>query len=208
MESVSSKKIGLFGGSFDPIHIGHLIIAQDAVDQLGLSEVIFIPAAVPPHKQHLDRASAEDRLNMVEAAVDSNALFSVSDAELKRGGVSYTFDTVTTIAEKEQDAELVLIIGSDTLVDLHNWYKIDELAELCEFASFMRPGESDPKEIRRKIELAPDLKERVISNTFESRMIGISSSEIRRRTAEGAGIRYLVPEAVEQYILKHGLYRG
>ncbi len=204
----ATRRIGLFGGSFDPIHIGHLIIAQDAVDQLGLDEVLFIPAAVPPHKRHRERATDEARLAMVKLAVESNPLFSVSEVELERGGISYTCETVADLAREHRGCGLFLIIGSDTLVDLHNWYKIDELATLCEFCSFMRPGESDPDQIRQKIGLSPKLKERVMSNMFESRMIGISSSEIRSRIAAGQGIRYLVPAAVENFILEHGLYRG
>lgn len=204
----AARRIGLFGGSFDPIHIGHLIIAQDAADQLGLDEVLFIPAAVPPHKRHRERASDEARLAMVKLAVESNPLFSVSEVEVERGGISYTYETVADLAREHRGCGLFLIIGSDTLVDLHNWYKIDELATLCEFCSFMRPGESDPDQIRQKIGLSPKLKERVISNMFESRMIGISSSEIRSRIAAGQGIRYLVPAAVENFILEHGLYRG
>ncbi|WP_372795917.1 nicotinate-nucleotide adenylyltransferase [Pontiella sp.] len=203
-----SRRVGIFGGSFDPLHTGHLLIAQDAVEKLELEEVIFIPAAIPPHKQHIEQTPAEHRLNMLKLAVESDIRFSVSDTEINRGGVSYSFDTVCEYVKMLPDAELVLIVGSDTLVDLHNWYNIDELFELCEVASFMRPGENDPESIRSKVLLAPRLKARVLANAFESHMFGVSSSEIRMRVAEGLGIRYLVPAEVEMYIYEHGLYRG
>ncbi len=202
------KRVGLFGGSFDPVHSGHLIIAQDALEKLELDEVIFIPAAVPPHKQHIQQASAEHRVSMLKMAVESDLRFSVSDSEVNRGGVSYSFDTVCDFIRELPDTDLVLIVGSDTLVDLHNWYNIDELLELCEVASFMRPGESDLKQIREKIGLSDESKERVLANAFESHMFDVSSSEIRMRVAEGLGIRYLVPTEVEMYIYEHGLYRG
>jgi len=202
------KRVGLFGGSFDPVHSGHLVIAQDALEKLELDKVIFIPAAIPPHKQHLEQASAEHRVSMLSMAVESDLRFSVSDSELNRGGISYSFDTICDFIEALPDTDLVLIVGSDTLVDLHNWYNIDELLELCEVASFMRPGESDLKQIREKIGLSGENKERVLANAFESHMFDVSSSEIRMRVAEGLGIRYLVPTEVEMYIYEHGLYRG
>lgn len=203
-----ARRVGIFGGSFDPLHTGHLLIAQDAVEKLELDELIFVPAAIPPHKLHIEQASAEHRLNMLKLAVESDIRFSVSDTEITRGGVSYSFDTVCEYVKMLPEAELVLIVGSDTLVDLHNWYNIDELFELCEVASFMRPGESDPESIRSKVLLPPRLKARVLANAFESHMFGVSSSEIRMRVAEGLGIRYLVPAEVEMYIYEHGLYRG
>lgn len=209
MESLSSvNRIGIFGGSFDPIHLGHLIIAQDAAEKLELSEVIFIPASIPPHKQHLQQSAVEHRLNMLNLAVETDLRFSVSEIELQRGGVSYTFDTLCDLKTVYTHSELLLIVGSDTLVDLHNWYNIDELLELCEVASFMRPGESDFRKIREKVKLSERHKDRVLQNAFESHLVGISSSEVRMRVAEGLGIKYLVPPEVEMYIFEHGLYRG
>lgn len=209
MESLPSvNRIGIFGGSFDPVHTGHLVIAQDAVEKLELSEVIFIPAAIPPHKQHLQQSAVEHRLNMLNLALETDLRFSVSETELQRGGVSYTFDTICDLRSEYAHSELLLIVGSDTLVDLHNWYNIDELLELCEVASFMRPGESDFRQIREKVKLSERHKDRVLQNAFESHLMGISSSEVRMRVAEGLGIKYLVPAEVEMYIFEHGLYRG
>ena len=204
----STKRMGIFGGTFDPVHMGHLVIAQDAAEKLDLSEIIFVPAAIPPHKQHLQQSSSEHRLNMLHLAVESDMRFAVSDIESNRGGVSYTFDTICELKAERPNVELVLIVGSDTLIDLHNWYNIDELLELCEVASFMRPGESDFQLIQQKVELSEHHKKRVLENAFKSHMVGISSSEVRMRIAEGLGIKYLVPPEVEKYIFEQGLYRG
>ena len=203
-----TKRIGIFGGTFDPVHMGHLVIAQDAAEKLELSEVRFIPASIPPHKQHLQQSSSEHRLNMLKLAVEADIRFSVSDVEVCRGGISYTFETLCELNAEMPDVELILIVGSDTLVDLHNWYNIDELLELCEVASFMRPGESDYRLIWEKVEFPEPHKSRLLDNAFESHMVGISSSEVRMRVAEGLGIKYLVPPEVEMYIFEHGLYRG
>ena len=204
----AAKRIGIMGGSFDPVHRAHLIIAEDAVKNLGLSEVVFIPAFIPPHKQHLQKAEAHHRVNMLQLALDKLPDFSVSELEIKRGGVSYSLDTLNELHGLKADAELVMIIGSDTLVDLHNWYKIDELLDLCEVATFMRPGENSIEKIKNKVKLAERFKEKLISNVFKSRLVDISSTEIRNRVAAGVSIHDLVPSAVETYIVKHRLYQG
>lgn len=195
------------GGSYDPVHIGHLIIAQDAVERLELDEIIFIPAAIPPHKQHLRKADAEHRLNMLRIAVENDLRFSVSDLELQRGGVSYTFDTIRNFKAETPDVEFFLIVGSDTLVDLHNWHNIDGVLDLCEVASFIRPEECDLDQIKQKVRVAARHRERLLNNLFESHLIGVSSTEIRMRVAEGLGIGYLVPPEVKMYIYEHGLYQ-
>lgn len=202
------RRIGIIGGSFDPIHIGHLIIAQDAAERLELSEVVFIPAAIPPHKQHLQQASAEARLNMLHLAVESDIRFSVSDLEIQRGGVSYSIDTVCELRETDPDADYVMIVGSDTLVDMHTWYNIEELLSLCEVATFLRPGEDSVEVISNKVDVLTEHKEMLLRNIVEAHRIEISSTEIRMRVAEGLGIRYLVPPEVEMYIFEHSLYSG
>ena len=206
--SPEARRIGIIGGSFDPVHTGHLIIAQDAIDCLKLSEVVFIPAAIPPHKQHLQQVAPEHRLNMLKLAVDTDVRFSVSDIEIQRGGVSYTIDTVRCLREKYSDAELFLVAGSDTLVDLHNWYEIDDLLGMCEVASFLRPGDDVLEEIAGKIKLADGYVARLMSNLFDAHRIEISSTEVRLRLAEGRSVSYLVPSSVEKYIYEHGLYQG
>jgi len=206
--SPSKIRIGIMGGSFDPLHIGHLIVAQDAVEYLGLSEVVFIPAAIPPHKQHLQRIDSEHRLKMLRLAVESNPKFSVSDVEVQRGGVSYTIDTLKTLHKVYPDAALLLIVGSDTLVDLHTWHKVEEILELCEVATFLRPGEDSLEAIAEKIPLPEKQKQPLLQNVIDAHRIEISSSEIRRRLTEGLDIRYLVPPEVETYINEHSLYQS
>ncbi|WP_168442439.1 nicotinate-nucleotide adenylyltransferase [Pontiella desulfatans] len=209
MESLSSaKRVGLMGGSFDPVHMGHLVVAQDAAERLELSEVVFVPAAIPPHKQHLQRVDAGHRLNMVRMAVESDVRFSVSDVELQRGGVSYTIDTVEFFRRQHPGLQFVLVVGGDTLVDLHNWYKVDELLDLCEVATFLRPGENGLDGIAEKIRLPDEQRARLLGNVFDAHQVEVSSTEIRMRIAEGLGIRYLVPPEVERYIYEHGLYQG
>jgi nicotinate-nucleotide adenylyltransferase len=204
----AAKRIGIIGGSFDPVHSGHMIIAQDAEERLELSEVIFIPASIPPHKKHLQQADATHRLSMLKHATETDLRFSVSDIELQRGGISYTIDTLKELKADHQDSELFLIVGSDTLVELHTWHQIDELLEMCEIASFLRPGEDALDLIEKKVNLSDEHRERVLSNVIEAHRIGISSTEIRMRIAEGLSIRYLVPPEVEMYIYEHGLYQG
>ena len=196
------------GGSFDPVHIGHLIIAQDAVEQLNLSTIIFIPAAVPPHKQNLKQVSAEHRLNMLKLAVEADQRFSVSDTEVQRGGISYTVDTLQELRESLQTEKLFLIVGSDTLVDLHTWYKIDRVLEMCEIDAFIRPGEESIESIEQKIKLPVKQKMQLMQNLMDAHRIEISSTEVRTRLLRGESIRYLVPPAVEAYIETHGLYKG
>lgn len=201
------KRIGVMGGSFDPFHSGHLIIAQDAIEQLNLSEVVFVPAAVPPHKQEKEQVRADQRFEMVQRALKDVSNCSVSDAELQRGGVSYTCDTMQALLAEWSEAHLFMIIGSDTLVDLHNWYRIDDLLELCDVATFLRPGEDDLGTIRSKIELNNLQKEKLMSTVFHAHLIEISSTEIRNRVADGRSIRAMVPPEVEHYIYENGLYR-
>jgi nicotinate-nucleotide adenylyltransferase len=204
----SEKKIGILGGSFDPVHIGHLIIAQDAAEHLGLSEVIFVPAAIPPHKQHVRQAAHEDRLNMLRLAVNEDPRFSVSDLEVQRGGISYTVDTVRDLKKIYPNDELILIVGSDTLLDLHNWYRPEELLSLCAIAAVLRPGEHEAEEIAEKIQLPAIYKKRVLKKLIKAHQVQVSSTEIRTRMGKGLGIRYFVPSNVEIYIYDKGLYSG
>lgn len=205
---LAERRIGIIGGSFDPIHIGHLIIAQDAAERLELSEVIFIPADIPPHKQHLQRIDAEHRLNMLRLATESDVRFSISDIEIERGGVSYTIDTLKNLCDVYPDAALLLIVGSDTLVDLHTWHKTEEILQLCDVATFLRPGEDAVEVIEEKIQLPMEQKQQLLENVINAHRIEVSSTEIRMRLAEGLSIRYLVPPEVEMYIYEHGLYQG
>jgi len=209
MESCpAAKRIGIIGGSFDPLHLGHLVIAQDAAEHLGLSEVVFIPAAIPPHKQHVRQVDAGHRLNMLKLALEADARFSVSDIEIRRGGLSYSVDTIKALGAIHHDADLFLIIGSDTLVELHTWHRVEELLQMCTVATILRPGIDSLDAIGQKIKLPERYRATLMDHVVAAHRVGISSTEIRRRVAEGKGIRYLVPPAVEAYIYEQGLYQG
>lgn len=193
------KKAGIMGGTFDPIHIGHLIAAETALEAGGLDEVWFIPTASPPLKPNAPGASASDRLEMVAAALADRERFRVLDIELQRGGVSYSVDTVKSLTEQHPEHSFAYIIGSDRINDLPNWHRIDELAELVTFIGLARPGtlawpELLPEGLRRRITFA------------DMPAIGISSTDLRERLSTGRSIRYLVPDAVHDLIRRQGWY--
>ena len=154
------------------------------------------------------QADAIHRLTMLKHATETDLRFSVSDIELQRGGISYTIDTLQESKADHQDSELFLIVGSDTLVELHTWHEIDELLGLCEIASFVRPGEDSKDLIEQKKNISDKHKDRVLRNVIEAHRIDISSTDIRMRIAKGLSIRYLVPAEVERYIYEQGLYQG
>lgn len=201
----STERIGVFGGSFDPVHIGHLIIAQDAVEQLELDRLIFVPTTVSPHKQHCQPVEGRHRLEMLELATENNLRFEVSDLELARGGVSYTFDTIQHVQADHLGAELFFVVGLDSLVDLHLWRNAAELLECCTVVPFGRGGE-DPVEIAEKSGLSTVWKTKLLARLIRIHEIEVSASEIRMRIAEGLSIQTLVPPEVEMYIAEHHLY--
>lgn len=205
MSESKSERIGVFGGSFDPVHMGHLTIAQDAVEQLELNRLIFVPAAVPPHKQGKTLVEGRHRFEMLQLATEANLSFEVSDMELQRGGISYTFDTMTQIQFEHPGAELFFIVGLDSLVELHLWKNIEQLLELCTVVPFARGGE-DPARIAEQIQLSNGWKTKLLERLIRIHEIEISASEVRMRLAEGLSIRYLVPPEVEMYIAEHHLY--
>ncbi|MEA2069439.1 MAG: nicotinate (nicotinamide) nucleotide adenylyltransferase, partial [Verrucomicrobiota bacterium] len=163
---------------------------------------------IHPLQLLLVRVDARHRLAMLKLATESNPRFSVSDIELRRGGVSYTVDTLRAMRDIHPDAALFLIVGSDTLVDLHAWHRTNEILELCEVATLLRPGEDSLEAIAEKIQLPAEQREHLLRNVVDAHRIEVSSSEIRMRLAEGLGIRYLVPPEEESYIYEHGLYQG
>ncbi len=184
------ERVGLFGGSFDPIHFGHLILAREAREELGLDRVIFIPARLSPHKLDRPPAPAEARLEMVRAAVACEAGFEVDDCEITGGGISFTIDTVRAMRARFPGAEWVYFIGDDNLEKLDTWREIDALRELVQFVLLTRRDVAAPAGFR-----------------VVRRVIDISSTEIRNRVAQGRSIRYLLPEVVCEFISSHRLYR-
>ncbi len=190
-------KIGIFGGTFDPPHIGHLIAAQDACERLLLDRLLFIPAGMPPHKLDHVVSPAALRLEMLAAALLDERRFQVCDLELRRAGPSYTADTLRELKEMYPGDELYLLLGADQVRDLHTWHQPEEVARLSCIVLVSRAG----------IEVSPELESMTRFSVRVTR-IDVSASEIRRRVAEGRAIRYLVPRAVEAIIVERGLYRA
>jgi nicotinate-nucleotide adenylyltransferase len=204
----AGARIGVLGGCFNPIHMGHLILAQSAIEAFDLAQVLFVPAAQPPHKGLGAMAPAVHRQAMVEAAIEGDWRYEVCDVELKRSGPSYSIDTIRELRETYPGAELCFIIGSDTLTELHLWKDIEALLMLCRFVTMARPGWDIADATPERIKLPAPWPARLLADAVASRRVDISSSDIRHRLAEGMSIRYLVPQAVEMYISEHHLYRG
>jgi nicotinate-nucleotide adenylyltransferase len=192
-------QVGLMGGTFDPIHVGHLIAAETAREACGLDEIWFIPSAVPPLKDGLPQASAEQRLEMVQSAIDSQPHCRAMDIELARGGVSYTIDTVTELQAQNPGRTFSYIIGADRINDLTAWHRIEELASLVSFIGLERPGHDIAP-----AQLPPCIRERL--RIARMPQLDISSTDIRKRRAEGRSIRYLVSDEVYHYIVRNDLY--
>ena len=199
-----STKIGLLGGTFDPIHMGHLLIAEDAREGLGLDTVVFIPAGRPWLKADQSVTDSGHRLAMVELAVSANPHFRVSDIEVRRPGPTYTVDTLEQLRkEYSSNTEIFLILGMDSLNELARWRSPERLFDFCAVVGISRPGQDDID--KDKLEaIVAGASDKVVLVAGPS--IGISGTEIRNRVAHGKSIKYRVPEAVESYILEHGLY--
>ena len=197
-------KIGIMGGTFDPIHLGHLATAEAVRELFALNEILFIPAARPPHKLSRHVTDEHHRLAMTTLATRSNKFFRVSDMELKRTGLSYTLDTMAELhAQFGSATELFFIIGADSLADLSKWHEAKKLVARSHFIATTRPGVDIDFSAAEKFfgSLADEHIHRVTTPAIE-----ISSTQIRQRVKLGRSIKYLVPEAVEEYILQEGLY--
>ena len=201
-----TSRIGILGGMFNPVHLGHLILAQSAVEAFDLRKVLFIPCGVPPHKNPGTLIPAAHRLAMVQAAIAGDPRFEALDIEIRRTGISYAVDTVAELRERYQGSELIFIIGSDTLGELYLWKNIYSLLTLCKFGVFGRPGFEVNAAQPASLHLESPWAERLVEGVTGGRQIDISSSDIRYRIAEGMNIRYLVPRDVERYIAEHRLY--
>lgn len=202
-------RIGLYGGSFDPIHFGHLISARSIAEQLDLERIVLIPSARPPHKQGVAMTSAEHRLAMATLAVEGDPLFEISDVELRRDGPSYTYDTVGEFRRVYGDgATLIWIIGGDTLPELPSWYRVAELVQRVRIVTATRPGWTPPDPGVLTPSVGEAAAAMLLRDSLTTPEIDISATEVRRRVREGRSIRYLVPESARSYIERHGLYRG
>jgi nicotinate-nucleotide adenylyltransferase len=196
-------RIGIMGGTFDPIHNGHLLIAEQARTFLSLDKVIFIPSGNPPHKAQT--TNGDQRMEMINLAIKDNSYFTVSDIELKRKGLTYTIDTLRELKVKYGiQADLYFIIGTDTLFELETWKSWSEICNICNFALMQRPG-FENKEIDRQIEfLLNKYNAKIIK--CESITIDASSSIIRNKLCNGETVKYLLPDVVIDYINKNRIY--
>lgn len=197
--------LGIIGGTFNPIHYGHLIAAECARVEFKLEQVIFIPARIPPHKEDWDILDQAERYRMVEMAVGSNPAFQVSDLEMKRAGVSYTVDTVEHFCRCYPASQIFFIMGLDSLFILDTWKDIERLSQLCRFIIVTRPGYNINEEVQIRERLPADFWSQ--ADFLEIPGLDISSSDIRMRVAKGKPIRYMLPEAVESYIRQNHFYR-
>lgn len=198
-------RVGILGGTFDPVHVGHLIIAEEALSRLALDQVLFIPAGQPWLKADQALSPAEHRLKMVELAIASNPRLSVSRIEVDRPGPTYTVDTLERLKrDLGEDVQLYFILGLDALEQFHRWEQPARIIELCQFAIASRPGFQNSRILDEQLGRYPNLGSKV--NFVAAPVMDISGSSIRQRASEGRSIKYRVPEAVERYIKQQGLY--
>jgi len=187
-------KTGILGGTFNPVHIGHLILAEEAREKLKLDKIIFIPTALPPHKENLDIANADDRLKMLKLAIKGNKFFEVSDIEIKRRGRSYTIDTLRELKNRFSHDDLYFIIGSDLLKYINEWKDLEDINKMVKFIAATRPG--------FPLEQIP-----AYIHTLAIRAVDVSGFEVRQCVKENKSFRYLVPDKVFDYIKKRKLYK-
>lgn len=199
-------RIGVFGGTFDPVHLGHLILAENCREQGRLEQIWFVPAAAPPHKLDRPISPFERRVEMLRLAVAGNPSFQINEVEKDRPGPSYTVDTLSELRGQHPEHEFFLLIGSDTLADLHSWREPARIVTLAGLLVWPRPGYPPltVEQLRAAVHLPANVVLRL--HLVEGPKIDISSSDLRRRAGGGRTLRYLVPRAVEVYIGTHHLY--
>lgn len=200
------QKIGIMGGTFDPIHYGHLVTAEAVRAEFGLDKVLFIPAGKPPHKNNYSISQPEHRHLMTMLATASNPYFEVSGIELEKNTTTYTVDTIKElISLYGEETSFYFITGADAILEILTWYKVEELLSLCRFVAATRPG-FNRQDLEQKIqEIQSKYKQEILSMAVPS--LAISSTDIRQRVKSGKPIKYLLPESVEHFILKSGIYR-
>jgi nicotinate-nucleotide adenylyltransferase len=205
-------RIGVFGGSFDPVHVGHLLLAECCREQAGLERVLFVPAATQPHKLDRRLADPQHRLEMLRLATGGHPAFEVAVLEIERGGVSYTVDTLAALAAMHPGAELCLLLGPDALAGLPAWREPRRIAELATLMAVERVGLDDLRTAAGTAGLADLLGAERLAAVLDRRVrmpaIGIRASDLRAAVAAGHSIRYRTPRAVEAFIAAHGLYRS
>lgn len=199
-------RTGVFGGSFDPIHLGHLLLAEQCLEQARLDRVLFIPAATPPHKQDRDRAPGEHRVMMIKLAIGGNDRFQLDTCELERSGISYTVDTLQDLRGRFPDDQLFLLMGADSLHEFSTWKDPDIICKLATPLVVSRPG-SEAVDLNLLSPYNDEPAMQAIGElAFASIPIGISSTDLRNRIAGGKSIRYQTPSAVVEYIRDKRLY--
>ncbi len=204
-DNAAAINIGLMGGTFDPIHVGHLVTAEEARQQFDLDYVVFVPTGNPPHKEKEIITLPEHRYLMTSLAVMSNPYFFVSSVEINSEKPSYTIDTVKHFSGNEKEGPaLFFITGADAILEIFSWKDYEKLLRLCTFIAVSRPGYSLDRFRETLDQVCPDMINKV--HLLEIPALAVSSTYIRERVALGKTIKYLTPEPVEQYIKKHGLY--
>ena len=195
-------RLGVIGGSFDPPHVGHLVIASEAHARLGLERVLFVPAAAPPHKDLVRRTAASVRLQMTALAVAEDMRFVESGLEIEHG-LSFTSDTLSAVAERFPGRDLVFVMGSDSLLQFDTWHDSEGVLARCTLAVALRPGDDRAAVVAVAARLGAGR-----ATILDGPPVGVSSSQVRARVAAGLPIRYLVPDAVEEFIVERDLYRS
>jgi nicotinate-nucleotide adenylyltransferase len=200
-------RLGILGGSFDPVHYGHLLLAESCREQCRLDAVWFVPAAVPPHKQDCTLSPGAERVEMLKLAIGGHEAFSVCTWEIDRGGVSYTVETLQHLQNEDPGRELFFLMGADSLADLPTWREPERICSLAIPAVVRRAGSPEPDDSVLAKLMSLERLTIARQHRVEMPTIDLSATEIRRRVSAGQSIRYRTPRAVEKYIETHGLYR-
>jgi len=199
-----SLKVGIMGGTFNPIHLGHLLIAEEARAAFSLGKILFIPNATPPHKQNADTIDSAHRINMVKLAIEGNPHFKICTIESFGNGAEYTANTLKNLRELFPNDEFYFITGADALVDMNLWRSPQEIFSRCEVVTTMRPGKNTAELDSAIANLRAAYNAKISKMIMP--LIDISSTQIRQKTAAGESIMYLVPDQVREYILEENLY--
>jgi nicotinate-nucleotide adenylyltransferase len=206
--SANTRRIGVLGGTFDPVHFGHLVVAEEVFATLQLTEMVFVPTGLPPHKTNEEITAAEHRLAMLELAIDSNPHFTISSVDLDRPGPSYTVDTLRLLREQWGDTTAIyFVIGGDSLEDLLSWHNpTGILKQLTHLVAVRRPGYNESEAYYEWLEARlPGIKQRLL--IVDAPQFDISATDLRERVAQRRPIKYQTPESVESYIIQYSLYR-